>query len=194
MSISLHFICMTRLQVSICLCSSSPPSSSMKSRHSELLVILWPAHWFTSQDVYLCPVYICCFLKPDQTLPPSICLFSRFNSSITFPVKLSMMNSTRDWVNYPSMNAPKIHTFPRASSHLIFIFICRITALQYCVGFCHTSTWISHRYIYALSLLNLPPTPLGCHRAPDLHIVHACCELSCFSWVWHCDPMWLYGP
>ena len=32
-------------------------------------------------------------------------------------------------------------------------------ALQCCVGFCHTSTWISHRYIYALSLLNLPPTP-----------------------------------
>jgi len=26
-------------------------------------------------------------------------------------------------------------------------------ALQYCVGFCHTSTWISHRYIYVLSLL-----------------------------------------
>ena len=27
------------------------------------------------------------------------------------------------------------------------------------VGFCHTSTWISHRYTYVPSLLNLPPTP-----------------------------------
>ena len=30
--------------------------------------------------------------------------------------------------------------------------------LQYCVGFCHTLTWISHRYTYVPSLLNLLPT------------------------------------
>ena len=30
-----------------------------------------------------------------------------------------------------------------------FYFSWRITALQYCFGLCHTSTWISHRYIYA---------------------------------------------
>ena len=35
-----------------------------------------------------------------------------------------------------------------------------IIALQYCIHFCHTSTWISHRYMYIPSLLNLPPTPL----------------------------------
>ena len=45
----------------------------------------------------------------------------------------------------------------------------RIIALQNCVGFYHTSTWISHRYIYVPSLLNLlptlpHPTRLGCHR------------------------------
>ena len=38
------------------------------------------------------------------------------------------------------------------------IFNWRIVALQYCVGFCHLSTWISHRYTYVSSLLNLPPT------------------------------------
>ena len=37
-----------------------------------------------------------------------------------------------------------------------FIFNWRIIALQYCVGFCHTSTWISHRYTYIPSLLNFP--------------------------------------
>ena len=35
-----------------------------------------------------------------------------------------------------------------------------IITIQYCAGFCHTSTWISHRYTYAPSLLNLPSTPL----------------------------------
>ena len=33
----------------------------------------------------------------------------------------------------------------------------RIIALQNFVVFCHTSTWISHRYTYIPSLLNLPP-------------------------------------
>ena len=52
------------------------------------------------------------------------------------------------------------------------IFNWRIIALEYCAGFYHTSTWISHRYTYVPSLLNLLPTPhtippsLGCHRAP----------------------------
>ena len=49
-----------------------------------------------------------------------------------------------------------------------FFFNWRIIALQYCLGFCHTSTWISYRYTYVPSLLNLPSTPLGCHRAPGL--------------------------
>lgn len=36
-------------------------------------------------------------------------------------------------------------------------FNCRITALQYCVGFCHTTVWIRHKYTYdpSLSLLSL---------------------------------------
>ena len=33
------------------------------------------------------------------------------------------------------------------------------------VGFCHTSTWISHRYTYVLSLLKLPPAS---HPIPSL--------------------------
>ena len=49
-----------------------------------------------------------------------------------------------------------------------FIFDWRIIALQYCVGFCHTATWISHRYTYAPFLLNLPPTS---HPIPPLSVV-----------------------
>ena len=40
----------------------------------------------------------------------------------------------------------------------VFTFNWRIIALQYCAGFCHTSTCISHRYTYVPSLLSLPPT------------------------------------
>ena len=51
------------------------------------------------------------------------------------------------------------------------IFNWRIIALQYCVGFSKTSTWISHRYAQISFLLSLPPhpTPLGCFRAPIFH-------------------------
>ena len=48
----------------------------------------------------------------------------------------------------------------------LFIFNWRVSALHCCVGFCYTSTWISHRYTYVPSLLNFHPTLLGCHRAP----------------------------
>ena len=41
----------------------------------------------------------------------------------------------------------------------LFIFDWKIISLQYSVGFCHTSTGISHRYTYVLSLLNLPSSP-----------------------------------
>ena len=37
------------------------------------------------------------------------------------------------------------------------IFNGRIIDLQCCVGFCHTMMWISHKYTYVSSLLNLPP-------------------------------------
>ena len=40
----------------------------------------------------------------------------------------------------------------------LFIYNWRIIALQYCVGICHISTWINHRYTYVPSILNFPPT------------------------------------
>ena len=51
----------------------------------------------------------------------------------------------------------------------LFTLNWRIMALQYHVGFCHTSTWIGHRCMHVPSVLNLPPphpTPPGGHRAP----------------------------
>ena len=43
---------------------------------------------------------------------------------------------------------------------VLSIFYWRIIALQNFAVFCQTSTWISHRYTYLPSLLNLPPIPL----------------------------------
>ena len=39
----------------------------------------------------------------------------------------------------------------------LFLFKGRIIALRCCAGFCHTLTWISHRYSQVPSLLSLPP-------------------------------------
>ena len=50
----------------------------------------------------------------------------------------------------------------------LFIFNWKIIALQYCIGFCCVSTWISHRYTCIRSLLNLPPTS---HPIPLLWVL-----------------------
>ena len=44
---------------------------------------------------------------------------------------------------------------------ILYLFLIEGLLLYICVGFCHTSTWISHRYTYVPSLLNPlpPPTP-----------------------------------
>ena len=45
--------------------------------------------------------------------------------------------------------------------------------LQYCDGFCHTLTWISHRCTCVLNPLPTP-FPLSCPRAPALNaLLHA---------------------
>ena len=65
-------------------------------------------------------------------------------------------------------------------------FNSKIFTLEYCVHFCHSSTWTSHGYIYVPSLLNpLPPTPLGCHRA----LCRASCvtqqiATGCLFYIW----------
>ena len=51
---------------------------------------------------------------------------------------------------------------------ILFIFNWRLIALQCCVGFCHTSTWSSHRCTHVPSFLNLPPSP---YCIPPLSVV-----------------------
>ena len=76
-----------------------------------------------------------------------------------------------------------------------FIFNWRIIALQCCVGFCHVSTRISHRYAYIRSRLNLPPTslpipPPHAVREQDLSSLLSYSKFSLSYLSWGCLPWW----
>ena len=83
------------------------------------------------------------------------------------------------------------------ADYCLFIFNWRITASQYCVGFCpsqNESVMDIHMYPpswTSLSHLTSHPTYLSCHRVPvsaPSHIAnsHSVQSLSC---VWMCNPM-----
>ena len=70
----------------------------------------------------------------------------------------------------------------RVSYYLFkFIFNWSIIALQYCVGFSHTTTWISHKYTYVPSLLNLiPPLQVVIEHQVELPVLHSNFPLTIF--------------
>ena len=59
------------------------------------------------------------------------------------------IRSTDQTTSFPS--------FPFQFFFLTYFFNWKIIALQNFIVFCQISTWISHRYTYIPSLLNLPP-------------------------------------
>ena len=65
------------------------------------------------------------------------------------------------------------------------IFNWRIIALQYCVGFCHTSAWISLRHTYVPSLLNLPSTshPILPLKTPQTTSLNSLSITAIFHWL-----------
>ena len=65
---------------------------------------------------------------------------------------------TRKMDIHSSIHSIRIYWAPVICS-TIFVnkFNWRIIAFQYCDGFCHTSTWIAHRYTCIPSILNPPP-------------------------------------
>ena len=52
-----------------------------------------------------------------------------------------------------------VHEVGKFFCYLILFFNWRKISLQCWVGFCCTTTWISHNYTYIPSLLSLPPLP-----------------------------------
>ena len=71
---------------------------------------------------------------------------------------------------YPCFNQSNSEEIHYSFFFNLFIFNWKIIVLQYCVGFCQTSTWISHRCTYVPLPLEPPshfpphPTPLSCNR------------------------------
>ena len=80
-----------------------------------------------------------------------------------------------------------VHSFRGQSrtSKQGFLFFLKLedNCLQHCVGFCCVSAWISHRYTYVPSLLNLPstsvPTP-PVSQGPELLASHSKFSLSLY--------------
>ena len=64
------------------------------------------------------------------------------------------------WTNNRKIMRGKYLIFPLKKSYFfLFLFLLKDNCFTEFV-FCQTSTWISHRYIYTPSLLNLPPISL----------------------------------
>ena len=60
-----------------------------------------------------------------------------------------------------------------------------IFALHYYIGFCHSSTWVSHRHTYVPSLLNLPPISHPSHpsRLSQKTRLSSLCNTANFHWL-----------
>ena len=96
-----------------------------------------------------------------------------------------LKNRLPSWFYFPTSQpnfttpTPK-HYWPGANHVCSFFFSnWGIIALQYCVDFCHITTWISHKCTYVPSLLNLPPTS---HPIPPLSASQSS-RLSSLYWT-----------
>ena len=64
------------------------------------------------------------------------------------------------------------------------IFYCKIFVLQYCAGFCHTATRISHTYV-SPSWNSLPtPTPSHCSRWSENTGLSSLCHTANSHWLY----------
>ena len=67
-----------------------------------------------------------------------------------------------------------------------FFFNWRIIALQCCVGFCHTTTWISHKYTYVSCLpLPTPSHPSRLSQSTRLSFLCYTATSPCLFCIWN---------
>ena len=131
--------------------------SVIKKRESESILVRWVSEVAQSCPTLWDPMH--CSLPgfsvygifQARVLEWVVISFSRGSSHPRDRIHVSCISWVGRWILY--------HWATRWFSKCIFNW--RIIALQCCAGFCHTSTWISHRYTYVPSLLNLLPTSLS---------------------------------
>ena len=116
------------------------------------LLFLYPPHVKFINKFYPKIVY------PESTIFPALHLVPNPNHCHLSP---GLLCFSPNWSSCFHLFCSVISTpQPKFSFFIFNLFYWRIIALQSCVGFCHTSPWISHRYTYVPSLLNPPPISL----------------------------------
>ena len=128
------------------------------------LMILLKTKWY----VYVKGLHEKC----QSILKQHIFKYSELERSIETEKTGSFYRWVNEWPERLNNLFTIVELFGRIRLPSFFFFNWRIIALQNFVVFCQTSTWISHRYTYIPSLLNLPPislpipAPPGWYRAP----------------------------
>ena len=128
-------------------------------------------------------------------------IYSAFNL-----LKKNLIGVPRHMRNYKRLERPRLknqfrraiqklqeHTLKMQStrrakqliSFLLFIFNRRIIALQYCVGFCHTSTWISRRYT-SKQLISWAGTLGFLLRQREVQTTSKVTKFTAAGWVCRC--------
>ena len=70
-----------------------------------------------------------------------------------------------------------------AISFLKFTFNWRMIALQCCIGFCLTTTWISCKYTYVPFPLGHPPLPSHSSRSSQSTGLSSMCHTAGYHWL-----------
>ena len=83
---------------------------------------------------------------------------------------------------YPSAGYEDITALKWLFQIHIFFLSWRTIVLQYCVGFCHTTAWISHKDTYVPFLLSLPPTPWP-SRLSQGPALSPLCDMTASHWL-----------
>ena len=92
------------------------------------------------------------------------------------------------WKDAGSLSHHLDKSFPREPSTFSF-FHWRIIALQHCVGFCHTPTWISHIYIRLLPPI-IPPLLLVKEHWTEFPVLHSNFPLAIW-FTYENHPPWM---
>ena len=128
--------------------------------------------WIGFKSCYQSMYFLCCMRTGVSWIIESAWIFEFFIASV------SRSHLTQSFF-FPC----SILLFLACFLFLKVTFNWRIIALQNRVGFCHVSTWVSHRYTYVASLLKLPLTPSHPSRLSQSTGLNSQSHVVNFCWL-----------